>query len=554
METFNGSATLQSFAPGWCDPGLLEKTLVGRKDLVDRLEELALDGAGGPNKHQRLIVGARGSGKTHVLRVLRNRLWSNGQLRERLLIIYLLEDELGVASFLDFVIRILRAIVRWYPENDQLSHDLEAIYNLPLGAQESHAVQLLLEIAGGRGVLIIMENLGITFDKKMGFGRDGQQALRDLVQQHPIFMIFASSQALVEGTKDLEAPFYGFFKTIHLHRLSLKEAMTFLRTIASARGDDEAVHFLETPKGRGRMRAIYNFTGGNHRLLVTFYEFLTADSISNLSELFITDLNKLKSYYQEQMRSLSAQQQKILQFLSLHRQPQIVKNIARGCLAAPNTISSQLKDLHDKNFVSRIERGRESYYEITEALFRICHEADLEPGAPARLFVDFLANLYTAEELRFRWRGFTLLSDRLGTSGAVPFSQEAQFYHQALFFYHPGLTTPEKGSTGTSKQQPESLQDFFHEMEQANAYREIVEISRHLGDEKDVFVLNAQARAYTNLGDVEKAQAAAREALRKNPDDVEAHLVLADVLSREGKTQDTAMEHAGQARMHMSRS
>ena len=60
MDTFRGSRTLLSFAPRWTDPEILDKTLVGRRDLVDRLEELAIDGAGGPNKHQRLIVGPGG--------------------------------------------------------------------------------------------------------------------------------------------------------------------------------------------------------------------------------------------------------------------------------------------------------------------------------------------------------------------------------------------------------------------------------------------------------------------------------------------------------------
>ena len=36
--------TLQSFSPGWSDPEILEKTLVGRLDLVNRLEELVIDG------------------------------------------------------------------------------------------------------------------------------------------------------------------------------------------------------------------------------------------------------------------------------------------------------------------------------------------------------------------------------------------------------------------------------------------------------------------------------------------------------------------------------
>ena len=222
MESYRGTRSLQSFSPIWTDPEILEQTLIGRKALVDRLEELTIDGAGGPNKHQRLIVGVRGSGKTHVLKVLHNRLWQNEEIKKRLLIIYPLEDELGVASFLDFVVRLLRAIVRWYPEHEQLSRDLDALYDLPLDMQEARAVQLLLATADDKDVLILMENLGITFDKTQGFGRRGQQALRDLIQKYPRFMIFASSQALFQATQDEEAPFYQFFKVYyHLYLIFL---------------------------------------------------------------------------------------------------------------------------------------------------------------------------------------------------------------------------------------------------------------------------------------------------------------------------------------------
>jgi tetratricopeptide (TPR) repeat protein len=549
MDKAGSIKSLQSFSPGWSDPEILEKTLVGRRDLVDQLEELAIDGAGGPNKHQRLIIGFRGSGKTHVLRVIHNRLWSNEELKKRLLIIYLLEDELGVASFLDFVVRLVRAILRWYPDQKEIAQGLEEIYDLPPDRQEARAVQLLLHAAGTRDILIIMENLGITFDNAKGFGLKGQQELRDLVQQHPRFMIFASSQALAESVKDASAPFYGFFKVIHLRRLTLDEAMAFLMAMASAYGNQDVLSFLNTARGRGRMRAIYEFTGGNHRLLVVFYEFLTSDSVAKLSDLFIQALDPLKPFYQEQMRSLSAQQQKIIQFLSLQRRPCTVKEIARACLAAPNTVSSQLKDLLDKNFVSRIGQGRESYYEIAEALFRICHEAELEQeGAPVRLFVDFLGNLYTGEELQLRYRGFSLLANRLGAEGHIPFAEEAELYFQALSRYYPDLAVSSQGQSPGKADIDEELYSLFREMAQSHAYREIIQMAKYLRDEKDAFVLLTEAEAYEELGDLEEAIVHAREALSKDADDVEAHLLLARTLALHPEERDKALEHALRAR------
>lgn len=427
---FQGTKTLQPFAPRWTDPDLLEKTLIGRRELVAKLEQLVLEGAGGPNKYQRLVIGPRGSGKTHVLKVLHTRLWRNAELKDRLLIVYLPEDEFGVASYLDFLVRLLKAISVWYPENTGLAQGLDALYDLPANAQQRRAIELLLETAEKRDVLVIMENLGVTFDGTQGFGRKGQQALRDLVQQYPRFMIFASAQALLGGISEPNAPFYQFFTITHLKRLSLEEAHELLETVAAAYGNSDVTKFLATPEGRSRVRSIYEFTGGNHRLLVIFYDFLAAESVAQVSDAFLNALKPLKPYYQEQMRALSAQQQKIVQYLSMERTPRMVKEIARGCLASSNTVSSQMKALLEKGFVARIEQGRESYYEICETLFRICYEADLDhQGAPIRLFIDFLGNLYTAQELEARARGFQLLA-RTMSSEAPQHESEAMFFEQ----------------------------------------------------------------------------------------------------------------------------
>ena len=539
MESaFQGTSTLQPFAPRWTDPDLLEKILVGRRALVDKLEQLAIEGAGGPNKYQRLIIGPRGSGKTHVLKVLHTRLMRNQALRDRLLIVYLLEDELGIASFRDFLVRLLRAIQTWYPDQKEIASGLENLYDLPPTAQQRRAVELLLHAAGDRDLLIIMENLGVTFDQKQGFGRKGQQAFRDLVQQYPRFMLFASAQALLDGVSAPNAPFYEFFKITHLHKLTLDEAVELLTDVAKGYGKPEVVKLLGTAEGRGRVRAIYDFTGGNHRLLVTFYDFLTVDSVAKLSEAFVDALQPLKPYYQEQMRSLSAQQQKIVQYLSVARTPKTVKEIARGCLATSNTVSSQMKALLDRGFVERIPQGRESYYEITETLFRICYEADLDhQGAPIRLFVDFLGNFYSAQELDTRARGFLLLA-RTANAERPRHETEAALYQKALLQYHPDHQL---------KASPqEERMTFFRDLAEHAWYDEIISFAGRLGEAKDASIAVIEAGAYVERDRLGDACGVLRTAVGKEPENSDLQARLGTVLFRTGDV-DGAETHCRKA-------
>ncbi len=543
MKKSTGTRKLHSFAPGWSDPELLERTLVGRKKLVDRLEELAIDGAEGHNRHQQLIIGPRGSGKTHVIKVLHDRIWKNESIRKKLLVAYLIEDELGIASFLDFIVRVLKAVERWHPEMESLSKGIAHLYELSPDQMEEHAVDLLLKEAGERIILILAENLGVLFDDKQGFGLQGQKRLRDFVQQHPMIMIFATAQSLIGGVQKHKAPFFGFFSISHLQSLSLEKAGDFLSAMAEAYGKKDLMRFLKTPEGKGRIRAIFRFTGGNHRLLVTFFDFLTAESVTRLSEQFIEGLNPLRAYYQEQMRSLTAQQQKIVQYLSMEREPRIVKDIAKYCLASHNTVSKQLKELLDRRFVSRIPKGRLSYYEMAETLFRIIYEADLEQeGAPVRLFVDFLSNFYTAKELTFRRLGFSLLSRQDEVDGNTKFLHESLLYEHAIkerLTTEPDQISPHYGERLFEINEPSK---FFDQLRKEKAYREIALFAPYFNRSNECSLLVSEAQAHLELGNVETAKERAELALYQNPDDPGALLVFSGVYSKEETPDEKAME------------
>ena len=260
MTNDKTSDRLRAFAPGWCDPGLLEATLIGRRDLVDRYEKLVIEGAGGPNKFQRLVVGPRGSGKTHILRVLLNRLRVNDALQSKLLVVCPLEDEMGVATFFDFIVRVLNAILRDQPnEYPQLKKRVDELYDLRPNERQSAIARILLEMAGKRGILLLLENLDILFDSKHGFGLDGQRALRDFVQTNPRVMVFATSQALSHGVRSTKGPFYKFFTVDHLQPLSFSESLGLLRAMAEQYEDSRMLQFLASQQGRGRARAIHEF-------------------------------------------------------------------------------------------------------------------------------------------------------------------------------------------------------------------------------------------------------------------------------------------------------
>ncbi|NIM17077.1 MAG: hypothetical protein GTO45_34175 [Candidatus Aminicenantes bacterium] len=406
MGIDEGLNYLQTFNPIESKAELLEKTLIGRKDLVDLLEKLVIESATTGNKHQRLIIGPRGSGKTHLLRVLYNRVSTNSELKDQLKIAYLCEDEYGIASFLDFIVRILRAFIKWEPEHyGYLEDEIDKLKKVPTDDQEKVAVNILLKHIEGTTLLIIVENIGNIFT---GIKDEGQRKLRDLVQQNPVFTFMASNQALFAEVQYEDKPFHNFFKITHLKKLTLEETVLFLKSIAQWEKRTDLLEFLDDPEGRGRISAVYDITGGNHRLLVTFYHFLKIDYKNRLSYSFIKTINDLIPYYQSFMNLLAAQQQKIIQYLCQVRKPSNVKEIAENCFSTPNTISKQMSTLVRLKYVDASSAGKETFYELSEPLLRICFEVKENRGGPVKLFIDFLGHLYSSWEIKQRYSKYHL--------------------------------------------------------------------------------------------------------------------------------------------------
>ncbi len=217
-----------------------------------------------------------------------------------------------------------------------------------------------------------------------------------------------------------------------------------MKSIAQWEEKTDLLKFLNQPEGRGRIHAIFDITGGNHRLLVTFYNFLKIDYKNDLSYSFIKTINDLIPYYQSYMNLLSAQQQKIIQYLCQNRKPSSVKDIAENCFSTPNTISKQVSTLEKLKYVDAAPVGKETFYELSEPLLRICFEVKENRGGPIKLFIDFLGNLYTVQEASFlKARELdeknSLLMAQLARNYAIEGNyKKSQIYIKKVLIENPG--------------------------------------------------------------------------------------------------------------------
>jgi len=387
---------LSHFTPSLMAPETLEAMLVQREPVLARCLDNVMDSLRTGSSHHTLFVGPRGIGKTHLISLLHHRLTKTPEAQDKALIAWMREEEWGVTSFFELVLRILRTLDASYPELE-IEARTTPLYELSLKEAEKLAEAILLEVLGTKRLLVLLENLDDLFDQ---LGDQGQKAWRAFIQNHNNMVLVCTTPSLFAGVSLHKSAFYGFFDIEPLKELEFEDVVSLLGKIAVERGDESLAAFIETPEGRARIRAVHHLAEGNPRIYIIFAQFLSKEALDELVPAFMHTLDELTPYYQARMKELSGQQRKIVEYLVNYRGAAPVKLIAKSCFITHQTCSSQLKQLKNKRYVHSIEQGRESYYELCEPLMRLCMEVKKQRGEPVSLFVEILQIWYTEGELQ----------------------------------------------------------------------------------------------------------------------------------------------------------
>ena len=349
------------YSPGNMDRESLEALFVGRHDVMKDVLSRVTTSIRSPEKHYILLVGPRGSGKTHFLALAHHRLMDRidtAGARDNVAVALLNEEEWGVASFLDLVVRILRAVADQAPG---LGAEIAGIYDRfskdPADA-ERFAVARLREHTRGKTLLLLCENLVDLFH---GLGEEGQKRWRAVIQEDGNWAIVASTPSLFAAVTLQDNPFYGFFTIRAMEKIDFDTGLDLLARKAVHAGEMELAEFLRTPLGRARARAIHHLAAGNHRAYVVLFDFLDKESLDDLVTPFMHMVDDLTPYYQDRMRQLPPAQRKIVEFLCLAGKPTTIKDISTPCLMSHQTAAKQIGELETAGFVSRMRSGRNTF-------------------------------------------------------------------------------------------------------------------------------------------------------------------------------------------------
>lgn len=507
VETQQGISTFLSFGAKSVKPEILEELLIGRQDDINYLTKCVGEIADDGINHQIIVVGQRGMGKTHLLRVLYQR--SQSFLKDKkLMIAYFSEEEYGISGYLDFLIRVLNAFIRWNDDDrEELNKQMDILRETHPNRQIDTAENIITNYIGDKPLLILAENFD---DIMQALGKDGQGKLRSFLYRHSRTSIIATSQALSPDLGREDRPFYNFFTTIYLKKLSYEDSLALLRRLAEMEQQENVIEHLKG-KGIAQVRAVHELVKGNHRLLVTFYEFLKADTLATLSKIFIKTLNDLKPYYETFIRYLPPQQQKILHYIALAKMPQNGTEIGKNCFIEQKTLSKQLSELSRRNLIDAItdpDDKRNKLYDIAEPLLRISIEIGEHREGISALFIDFLALYYSFDELATQKSRF----ENLYECETDPQLKEDLWHDVKAREKAIDL----KIRLETNKKRSEAYLEMYDSYQNKN-YTQVIKISEEIAeDEKDDNYYHIIGVAFRNLKEYPKAVEAFQKAIKIN--------------------------------------
>jgi len=313
---------------------------VARRPMLVALLDTIRENAPGRSPQHVLLVGPRGMGKTTTLWAIAHSVDRDPALAREWQPVVFDEESRRVGDLADFW---LEAIRQWEHATKDPGDRTTALLDQAPADIEERARQAFLEAVGrsGRRALLLVDNLN-----------DALSAIRDpaalhrlravLMEESRIMLIGGATRYFPEVT-DVDRPFYDFFRVFELKPLSLDEMKTCLLSLAQTRGDAAVAQAVR--EREGTMRSLHLLTGGNPRLIKTFYrllaEGLRGDIRADLERL----LDEFTPYFKSIVDALPVQQQRILDAVALHWDPVDVGTIAHATRLPSNQISAQLRAL-----------------------------------------------------------------------------------------------------------------------------------------------------------------------------------------------------------------
>jgi DNA-binding MarR family transcriptional regulator len=341
------------YNPAMLPPEVLLAEFTARRPLLAiLLDIIRANDPGEPPQHV-LIVGARGMGKTTLLCAVAGSIaLREPELKCHWQPVVFDEESRRIGDLADFWLECIRQWEGATEPNLTRSQRLGDLLTNPGPDLEDQArgVFLSLVAASGKRALLLIDNLNDLFAAI--HETEALRRLRSFLMIDSRVMIIGTATRWFSDVTGLDKPFFEFFRPFELHALDLHEMRECLAGVAEARGDQRV---LDTLKNRpGSIEVLHILTGGNPRLIRTFYRLLNEGMNGELRHQLERLIDDYTPYHKAIIDALPGQQQRVLDAIALHWNPCEVAHVARNTRLPSNQVSAQIKALVKAGIVSEV--------------------------------------------------------------------------------------------------------------------------------------------------------------------------------------------------------
>ncbi|CAN5249824.1 hypothetical protein BH09ACT8_BH09ACT8_63160 [soil metagenome] len=354
------ATTSPLFTPPTMAGADLDALTVGPTNLVTALADRVAKVGIGSRPHT-LLLGPSGVGKTHTLHVALHRARTDS-VADHVLPVIIPEDSLAIGSYTDLLIEAARAI----------EPDVHREAVILRGQRDDEGIEeLLARAAGGRTILLIVENLDRVF---RAIGAAGQSSLRRWTENGSGVTVFGSSPALFEGVSSRAMPWYGSFLVERVEELSAADIVTLVGQAARQRGADGLHSAVTSGPGRAAVAEIRGRVGGCPRTWLVLARALDESTLFEVDAAVHLLLDFWVDYYQPRLWNLPAGERRLLTEIARSSHGLTVGEIADAVGISSQSVSTGLRRLAAGRWVSSSKDvtgdRRRTVYDVADPVVR----------------------------------------------------------------------------------------------------------------------------------------------------------------------------------------
>ena len=381
------AVSIKKYNPGFLGDDEIVASFCVRNAEFESLLESLRSSTGNSNAHS-LVIGPRGSGKSHLLLRVAAEIRRDETL-SRFCPIVFAEESYEVSTVGEFWLECLGHLAEQAPEEERaglrLSHgDLRTIGDDRELANRCMGTILDFADRHGKRMVLLVENLNMLF-ADMG-DPDAGWRLRHTLQTEPRIVLLGSATSRFDEIDHPDHALYDLFRVVTLHPLNIGECISLWRTVSGQDAEERVVRPLQI------------LTGGNPRLLTIIARFGAGSSFEDLMDNLLNLVDDHTEYFKSHLESLPPQERRIYLALATLWRPATARDVAEQARMDINVTSALLKRLVERGAVT-IDGGtpRRRQYYLTERLYNIYYLLRRGSGESqvVKALIDFMACLYS---------------------------------------------------------------------------------------------------------------------------------------------------------------